>query len=128
MAAPLPDRRIHGVVEDRAAVGIGVAGSIVCMGAIEDAVAVHGQRKACRRGEEQSIAERDIGGDRLAVRLLQLLRIGFVDDLLLGALQQRALAVLENFREIIAIEVHMVVIRHRLGRLHFLLVFLPVQN
>ena len=52
--------------------GLGIAGGIVVMCTVVNHAAVLGQRNACRCRQEQTVAERHIGRNRLAAALRQL--------------------------------------------------------
>ena len=84
------DRVIHCLVEGIRAVRIGIARRIIRMRTVIDHAAVIGKRDACRRCQKQAVAERYIGGNRLAVGLFQLLGVAFLRDLAAIALEQGA--------------------------------------
>ena len=100
MSAALPDCGIHRVVEHIAAIRIGVACGIVAVRAVINLAASAAERDGCGRRQEQTIAERNIGGHRRAICLLNLLGVAFLGNVLIRMLQQRAVAVRKNARQI----------------------------
>ena len=122
------DGVVHRIYEFLAAVGIGIAGGIVVMCTVVNHAAVLGQRNACRCRQEQTVAERHIGRNRLAAALRQLLGVGFLGDVLGRVGKQRAVAVREHRRQVERCALDAVVFENRLCSLDLLNVLLTVVN
>ena len=121
----------HGVQEGFAAVCIGVAGRIVCMGPDENGYIVlfvdaHGQTGHCRKHEP--VPEGHIGGYLPFPIFRNLLFVAFVDDLFRGMVQQGTVGILEDPGQVQFVMRQAVVVRHLPGAFQFLPVFLAVKN
>ena len=66
----VPEAALQAAVSVGVIAGLGIAGGIITMCSVVNDFAAVGQCHACRRSEEQSIAERHIGGNRTAVGFL----------------------------------------------------------